>query len=364
MIKVLRYVCILTCISIQVQALTHNMETQVAVVLPFSGQQSEFSEEIAEAMQMAMDDLAIDNLALTLIDSNQEMKELMEDLQESKPHVIISTLDENMPNGAIIKYAKTQNICILALSNDIGLTKKGCVVLLAPLPKDEALVSTIFAAESGYQINMLLPNSAESNEIVGALEQQQDIQLNYLQLYDPVKIHEEWYLYDFFAGVRNKAENAKQAIVVNEPEVIPYVGDFLKYSSDTRIIIANAAKNLRTALDNELKNVWFSSVNLAKFGKFQEHFTPSNERMAGEVAALSYDTIAMLHHVISSKGVLTPTISNFLDPEGFAGITGTVRFNADGSNQRLFEISTLGYGRIKKVAPAAVGFKNTVEEEL
>jgi hypothetical protein len=360
MVRLFKYACILVFLAMQAQAHEPSKMTKVAVLLPYAPEHEKTSEEIAEAMQTGLDDLQADDLNITILALDQKPKELTKELKELAPDVIISTLNHPETRSKVLDYARSNNICVLALNNDTNLkNSKECVLLMPPMLEDRALVTSIFAAQNGYELNMLLPNNlAESQKIISALERQPGVALNYLQLYNPQKIDDEWYLYDFFNSVRNKSAKTKQAIVINDVEIVQYVHDFQRHNPDTLVIVTDIAESLEAVKEHHLKNTWFSSVKLDKFAKFRKHFNPSTQRKATEMSALAYDTLAILYYVQQNKHTTKPKKADFLDPQGFAGLTGTIRFSADGANQRLFEILTIGFaGQIKKVANSSQGFR-------
>lgn len=73
-------------------------------------------------------------------------------------------------------------------------------------------------------------------------------------------------------------------------------------------------------------------------------------------ALYGYDVIAIAAGIVRSKGIQALNKSSILDSSGFSGVTGTFRFRADGSIERIYKINQIKKSQLIPIETNEKGF--------
>ena len=73
-------------------------------------------------------------------------------------------------------------------------------------------------------------------------------------------------------------------------------------------------------------------------------------------ALYGYDVMAVVAGIVRSKGIQGLNKNSITDPNGFSGVTGTFRFMADGTVERLYKIHKIKNANLVPIANTRSGF--------
>lgn len=93
------------------------------------------------------------------------------------------------------------------------------------------------------------------------------------------------------------------------------------------------------AAPGAVAGAWIAAPPPGGFGDFARDYEARNGRAPGAVAALAYDAAAIAR-TLAQRDALGR--AGLLQPQGFTGVTGAVRFREDGSAQRTLAILVAG----------------------
>jgi len=86
--------------------------------------------------------------------------------------------------------------------------------------------------------------------------------------------------------------------------------------------------------ENLVKNLYFPSVNLEQFKKYNENYVKSFGVKPDEITILAYDALGLIYYVWKKNSGIT-TINNFFIKEKIKGKIGTFNFKNKKVSQEL-----------------------------
>lgn len=147
---------------------------------------------------------------------------------------------------------------------------------------------------------------------------------------------------------------AKRAVKADKnTKIFAFVGNSQKIEPLAKSIISLKGKSRDYSLVGN--NSWSSSLisSPSLEGAIVSKLDKSNSKIIAsryqkkygasltDDALYGYDVIAVAAGIVRFKGVQALNNSNIIDPSGFNGVTGTFRFRADGSIERIYVINQI-----------------------
>lgn len=144
-------------------------------------------------------------------------------------------------------------------------------------------------------------------------------------------------------------------------EALPQIGPVLAYSGlDTRKVklLGTGAWDFPSiGRDDAFVGGWYPSPDPAAWQSFAERFAKTFGNAPPRLASVAYDAVGMAISLAASPAGQRFTVENITRPQGFAGVDGVVRFNADGLSERglaILEVQKFG-SSVVEAAPTSFG---------
>jgi len=379
----------------------------IGVMLPLSGPDASVGQALLNAATLALFDSEDRRLHIIPVDTKglaSGAEEAMQDLIKHKPDLIIGPLFSE--NIAVVKpLAQQENIPVIGFSSDHNVAGHG-TFLLNFRPEEQIRRIISYASEKGYgKFAALIPETrygSRTLEIFGPTvmaEGKQVLSVEYYPpdqelLFDPVKkianhkqrrkeYLDEVAFLDSLGEEDDLAHEMREEIknieVLRDVEfdaiLLPEGGALLRtiapllafYEIDPAHI-----KVLGTGLwddemlvhEPQLAGGWFSAPEHDGSTKFLIRYQEIFDQKAPRIATLGYDAMALAATIVRQQKVADFSIENLSDSNGFIGLDGIFRFNANGLIERglaVYEVSKDGFSII---SPAPKSFIRTDEAEV
>jgi ABC-type branched-subunit amino acid transport system substrate-binding protein len=109
--------------------------------------------------------------------------------------------------------------------------------------------------------------------------------------------------------------------------------------------------------ETTLAGGWFAAPPPRADANFEEHYRATFGAAPPQLAPLAYDAISLVAALAHGAPYRRFTDAALLDPNGFSGVTGVFRFNADGSCDRGLAILAVTPEGFRVVDPAPRSFQ-------
>ena len=348
-----------------------NRPTTIAVLLPLSGPQAGLGTSLFNAMQMALFDMADENLVLVPFDSKGNADGAQAAAQSAlaqHPDVILGPLFAT-ETRAVTALARPAGVRVLALTTDSTAVGDGTFAL-GFLPGPQAIQVIRHAQSQGYsRIAVLAPNNDYGRKVVDSLSAEPTVApaLAAIQFYDPT-------LPDAIGAVRSvmRTDPRRPGDPGFDALFLPADGNHARLiaaalpqagvnKGQVRLLGTMLWDDGRTPQDPQLGGSWFATTAAAGHAEFEARYQRSFGARPPRLASLAYDVMA----IAAVMGHKTPhdfSVPVLTHPMGFAGVDGLFRLLPDGSNDRRYaidEIQSLG-GPPREVVQPPVSFGSGV----
>jgi len=322
--------------------------TKVALLIPLSGKDAKVGKNIFDAAQQAVSDLKFSNLHIIPIDTTHNTHAITGILDAQKPDIIIGPVFARDATR-LYPYARKNNLCMIAFSNDQSLTGQDCLMLLGIMPSANVNRVVDYArARNFVDIRALLPKNRYGETVAQSL----------------VDVKTQFYWADGDILRKSEIASAVASPSVNTALLIPEGGTSLANIAAELGDNGKMVKLLGSGLWEEEKTfknpafngAWYASVPGKNREVFERKFARSFGYKPLKIATLGYDAVALLSALTSQNTKDKFTKTALVDPAGFMGIAGAFRFRPDGSNERLLSVYEITEGKAIEISQAADHF--------
>ncbi len=348
---------------------------EVALLLPLTGEHSDFGNNMMQATQLAFKELKTRNVNIQSIDTGSDITssdQIIKALEGRKYDIILGPVFFHHTKIAY-SYAYKNQIPVISFSNDISLLNNEGLFLIGVMP-DQIINRVVnYAALNGYnKLFSLLPENRYGLFIENTIRNN-SLNSHYEIVESARYIHSP-------SGALSNAENAltiikaamiKQATSVpdtvnNFALLVPEGGEFIKqitlnisdWARENRIRLKFLGSNLWDEENlltlKHLNGAWIATAPNAHLKYFEQRFYNSYGSKPFKLSALAYDAAALVT-VLSNKENIVQAI---LDENGFLGASGIFRFKKDGSNERALSIFEIRNGKLIEIDEAKGTFNN------
>lgn len=368
---------------------TSGAPLKIALLIPLTGAYQTAGQQLLAAAQLSLFNDPNPNILLYPHDTNSTEMGAIRAVQKAindKADIILGPLTA-ANTRSISQYTISANIPVISFSSDINIAKERTSIL-GYAPEEQAVAMAKFAADKGIKsVAVLAPNSpygirmsnafvaaahtydisVTDNAIFDNTSPDQTKQLHQLaQTAEAQKIldAERIYLdkeYKLVGEAMDDAsltrieelKTAKPEPIVNfealylpvSAEKLPLIASQLAYFNmdaenitllgtakwDNPIIYENRAEYVRGA--------YFPAPPQANVSKAHAAFKNTYNKEAQPLSILAYDGITLLNKLYQeSKGNSQFITDNLFKPEGYALNGGLIKFNHNGTSQRLYSI--------------------------
>ncbi len=261
--------------------------------------------------------------------------------------IILGPLFSQSVAGAA-PVARAANVPIIAFSSDAQIAGKG-VYLMSYLAEEEVNRIVGFAASQGKKrFAALVPDNAYGNVIEPAFRRAVERAggtVAIVERYPPAA-----------NGMLGPAKRVVETIKRNDEEMtpvdalflpggqeaLPQIGPVIAYSGlDTRkvkLLGTGAWDFPAIGHDAAFAGGWYPSPDPATWHAFAERFGKAFGNAPPRIASITYDAVGMAISLSSNPPGSRFTEAELMRPNGFSGVDGIVRFNANGLSEHSLAV--------------------------
>jgi hypothetical protein len=354
---------------------------RVGLLAPFSGEYKNLGESLLLSTQLALDEIDNNKIIIIPRDSGSENKEKLnlaiKEIISSGAKVIIGP----MTSSSFDELEKYKNTIFISLSNkepkisnnliSIGISlesqlksiekllikeKKKKTVILYPKNEYEKFIDKKIKTTKlkNYKIFKYSPDprilTGEIEKLTNYKQRKKNLdrRKNVLKKKDDDKSKKELEILErlFTLG----SVDFDSVIVIDFGSSLKSVLSSLVYTDvdDTKVLIATVNQWFDESIfrENLVKNLYFPSVDMKQFKKYNENYFKSFGVRPDEITILAYDALGLVHYIWKKNNGIN-TINDFFIKEKIKGKIGTFEFKDKKVSQRL-KIYKTGKNKFKE----------------
>jgi len=336
---------------------------QVAVLLPLSGNAATLGNAMLNAAQLALFELADNELTLLPFDS----KGTAEGAEAAARQALAQHVDIIVGPlfaaevRAVASVAAPAHISVLSLSADRSVAGNGTYVM-GFLPGPQAIAVSDFAAAAGkLRQAVLAPANDYGRRVATELNnaaQPLGVSLGPIEYYDPAALDLAPVLKRLLAGRKGDDIGFDALLLPDDGARLRRVGE--QWAAQG--IEPGQVQLLGTMLWDEAKlgepfaGAWFAAAPAAGFADFSRRYQAAFAAEPPRLASLAYDAAA-LTMVLARRNGHDFSVGFLTNPQGFAGVDGLFRLKPDGTIERAYAIKQVVPGAAaREIQPAATSF--------
>jgi ABC-type branched-subunit amino acid transport system substrate-binding protein len=325
---------------------------RVALLVPMSGANASVGQAIANATTMALLDTNAQNVRITTYDTAAGAGlAANKAILDGNRLILGPLLAEEVV--AVASVARPAKVPMITYSNDSTVADRD-VFVLGQVP-GQAISRVIgFAQSKGVKsVGAIIPAGAYGQRVSSALTvaaRSMGVSITGIEAYD---------------RSNTSVTSAVRRLLAKGPVDSLLIGD----SGRIALMAAPAAAGTRligTELWNgdasiakspAMRGSWFAAVSDKRFGQFEQSYRTRFGAAPSRLATLGYDSVLLTLNVARGwkPGTLFPT-AKLYGRDGFIGLDGVFRFEANGVAERAMEVREVGAGTFLTASPAPAKF--------
>lgn len=367
-------------------------KARVALLVPLSGPHGEAGQQLLNAAQLALFDIADDNFAMIVEDTAgtpQGARAAVQRAFQQGAQLVIGPLFASSVT-AIVQEAKLQQVNVLAFSNDSSVAAPGIWTLgLSPAAQVRRVVN--YASRQGLRsFAVMAPRDAYGDVIVRTM--QEAAQANGAQVANIVTYTPGSNSYE--GPVQSLAGGYFDAVMIpaGGRDLLTMAPLFPFYDIDPAEVQYLGTANWNDpsyGTEPALQGGWFAAPPPASWENFRQRYNQAYGSQPARIASLAYDGMAMAAilaqqsrsrvsqplnaptsgsgtTVVAGSGAVAQTqygapnpfgLDALTAPSGFAGVDGIFRFLPNGEVQRGLAVLELQRNRIDVLEIAPTSFE-------
>ena len=342
---------------------------RVGLLAPFSGKYKSLGESLLLSTQLALDEIDNDNIIIIPRDSGSNDKEKLniaiKEIINSGAKIVIGP----MTSSSFDEVKKYKNTIFISLSNkepkisnnliNVGISLESQLEAIKQLLlKEKKKKTVILYPKNGYEkfidekIKLtklknyrVFKYNSDPRVLTGEIEKltnykkrkkNLEIRKNILKKKDDDRSKRELKVLErlFTLG----SVNFDSVIVIDFGSSLKSVLSSLVYTDvdDTAVLISTVNQWFDESIfrENLVKNLYFPSINMKQFKKYNENYFKSFGIKPDEITILAYDALGLIHYVWKKNNGIN-TINDFFIKEEIKGKIGTFEFKEKKVSQKL-----------------------------
>jgi ABC-type branched-subunit amino acid transport system substrate-binding protein len=330
---------------------------RVALLLPVTGPDAEVGQSIANATALALADTKVTNIRMVTYDTGLGAAAATQRAIADGNKVILGPLRaDNVIEVAEI--ARPAAVPIISFSNDVGVAGQN-VFLLGHLPNQSIERVVLYAKSKGMNrfagvvASNVYGQRAQSN-ITTAVRAAGGVLVGIQESNGTAASAE--------AAARRLAQmGAIDAILVADTgrAAITTAPALRRGGLRTAKILGTDLWNIDGTLAGSppMYGAWFASVSDTLYTQYATKYRARFGKPPLRLSSLGYDSVLLVARVARDwrPGTRFP-VGQLTDPQGFIGVDGAFRFNANGLTDRMLEVQEIQAGKFVTVSPAPSQF--------
>lgn len=338
---------------------------KVALLLPLSatGNTGVVAQDIKNAASLAVKDFPSANIQVLVKDDRgtaDGARAAATEAISQGAELILGPLIASAVNAASA-VARGANVPMVAFSTDSSTASRG-VYLLSFLPQPDVDRVVGYAASHGRKaIAAILPNNGYGTVVEAALHKaagDTGADLVAIVRYDLDRVSMQARAKEIAAIA--KAGRVNAVFVPDAGDAAPFIADILAAEGvrQPTIALLGSAQwdDPRFLQGSNLNGAFFPAPDRTGFAGFSSKFQAAFGKSPVRQASIGYDAISLAAGLTAGFGNQRFSGATIGKAQGFVGVDGVYRFNADGTNQRALAIYTIDKGKTQIVDAAPTSF--------
>ena len=313
-----------------------NNKIKIGLLVPFSGEYAEVGESLLYSLQLALKEIDDDRLTIfpkdTGFNNKEKLNKKIKELIEEGVKVIIGPLTETELNE-VYKY---KNLIFVSLSNINPGIKNNVISIGVGLESQLIAIKKFLEKENKNKIAILYPNNSYSDFIEEKLKKTQIKPFKILKYdSDPRIITGEIEKLTNYSQRKRNLENRKKILEKRddpaserELKLLEQRYTLGKVNFDS-VLVLDFGSNLKSVLaslvfadvnqkdvifttinqwfdksiffENSIKTLFYPSVDLKNFEKFNKNYFKNYNQYPSEIGILAYDALGLIYYVWNKK---------------------------------------------------------------
>ena len=337
----------------------HRAPVKIALLLPLGGmgETAAIAKGMKQGAEMALFEVNDPSVLLVTKDDGGTAagaRAAADAAIKEGAEIILGPLFSQSVAGAAA-VARPANVPIIAFSNDAQVAGNG-VYLMSLLAEQEVDRVVAFAAAQGKRrFAALIPDTAYGNVVEPAFRRAVERaggMVAIVERYPPAA-----------NGMLGPAKRVVEAIKRGEEEMtpvdalflpggqeaLPQIGPVIAYSgldtSKVKLLGTGAWDFPSIGRDDAFVGGWYPSPDPAAWRAFAGRFAKTFGNTPPRIASVAYDAVGMAISQASNPPGARFTAAELMRPNGFSGVDGLVRFNANGLSEHglaVLEVQKFG----------------------
>jgi ABC-type branched-subunit amino acid transport system substrate-binding protein len=332
---------------------------KIALLLPLGGmgETAAIAKSMKQAAEMALFEVNDPSVQLVTKDDGGTAaggRAAADAAIKEGAEIILGPLFSQAAAGAA-PVARQAGVPILAFSNDTQVAGNG-VYLMSFLAEEEVDRVVSYAASQGKRrFAALIPDNAYGNVVEPAFRravQQAGGAVVILERYPPAANGMLGPAKRVVETIKRNAEllNPVDALFLpGGQEALPQIGPVIAYNgldtSKVKLLGTGAWDFPSIGRDDAFVGGWYPSPDPSAWRAFTERFAKTFGNAPPRIASVAYDAVGLAIGLSSNPPGARFTAANLTRPQGFSGVDGIVRFNANGLGERglaVLEVQKFG----------------------
>ena len=313
-----------------------NNKIKIGLLVPFSGEYAKVGESLLYSLQLALKEIDDDRLTIfpkdTGFNNKEKLNKKIKELIEEGVKVIIGPLTETELNE-VYKY---KNLIFVSLSNINPGIKNNVISIGVGLESQLIAIKKFLEKENKNKIAILYPNNSYSDFIEEKLKKTQIKPFKILKYdSDPRIITGEIEKLTNYSQRKRNLENRKKILEKRddpaserELKLLEQRYTLGKVNFDS-VLVLDFGSNLKSVLaslvfadvnqkdvifttinqwfdksiffENSIKTLFYPSVDLKNFEKFNKNYFKNYNQYPSEIGILAYDALGLIYYVWNKK---------------------------------------------------------------
>ena len=330
---------------------------RVALLVPLTGENAAVGQSISNATTMALLDTGAENLRITTYDTNAGAAAAAARAVADGNKLILGPLmGENV--GPVLGQARPANVPLISFSNDAAVARPD-VFVAGHIPGQSIARTVNFAVDQGARrFAALIPEGVYGDTVLAALQSAAQARGAQFTGFERFARGNRSIV---SAAARLAAKGGFDTVLIADgarlsamaARELKDVGEALPSIIGTELWSGEA----EVASTPELRGAWFSAVSDYRYGTFAQSYDARFGTQPYRISTLGYDAVLWTLRVAQDwrPGTDFPT-GKLLNPAGFIGLDGLLRFTSNGLGERAMEVRQVNNGSISTLDAAPGGF--------
>lgn len=337
---------------------TDETRHRIAILVPLSGRNGDVGQSIANAANMAIIDTGSESLRITTYDTANGARDAAQRAMADGNKLILGPmLSDNIP--AVLAETRGKSVPMISFSNNTTAAQDG-VFVMGHIPEQSISRSVAYARANGASsFAALLPNGDYGDRAGDALR-------NALREFGGTLVRSERYDRGSSAVItaanRIRSTGGFDTVLIADGVQLAVQGANALRDEESGMppkVIGTELWSGESAVTrtSSLRGAIFSAVSNQRFSRFRDSYQGRFGSAPYRISTLGYDSVLLTLRVARDWRVGSdfPT-RQLMARDGFIGLDGVFRFNANGVVERAMEVREVRGGDVVVVDPAPTSF--------